>query len=188
MTKTEIEKFLLIEKIIESIGDSPYREGLKDTPNRVKSMWNEVFEGYNLSKKPTLTFFDNGKDGIKYDEIVCDEGMFYSHCEHHIVPFFGKYYFGYIPGKKVVGLSKIARLVKWHASRLQVQERLTKDIVDDVWQQLKPRGVILVLKGRHLCKEMRGIKQQGEMITSQVRGLFKDKFGVKQEFFNLIGL
>ena len=119
--------------------------------------------------------------------MIIDTGYFYSHCEHHMVPFFGNYYFAYIPDKKIVGISKIARLVDYHSAKLQVQERLTKEIVDDIEKLLKPKGIALIMKARHLCKEMRGIKKHNsEMITSEMRGVFKNNSKTREEFLSLI--
>jgi GTP cyclohydrolase I len=119
--------------------------------------------------------------------MIVDSGDYYSQCEHHMVPFFGKYYFAYIPGKKILGLSKVARIVDFYSAKLQVQERLGKEIIDELEKELKPKGIALVLKGRHLCKEMRGARKTGgEMVTSELRGVFKTKPEVRQEFLSLI--
>jgi len=175
-----------IKKILELIGENPDRIGLKDTPGRVEKMFGEIFKGYNENKKPKITVFDNDQDGICYDSMIIDKGYFFSMCEHHMVPFFGKYYFAYIPGCKIVGLSKIARIVDFHSSKLQIQERLTKDVVDEVEKAIQPKGIALILKARHLCKEMRGVKKiNGEMVTSDLRGLFREK-EARMEFMELI--
>jgi len=176
-----------VSKIIEKIGDNPKREGLVDTPKRVAKMYKEVFRGYVKDEKPKITVFDNNNDGIHCNQMIIDKGYFFSHCEHHMVPFFGTYAFAYIPGKKIVGLSKITRIVDYYASKLQVQERLTKEIVDEIEKALKPQGIALVMKARHLCKEMRGAKKiNSEMITSDMRGSFKTNFNTRQEFLNMI--
>lgn len=185
--KKEIVSVNLVKEMIEAIGDDPTRKGLQDTPARVSKMWKEMFVGYDKSKKPKITVFPNGQDGLKYDEMIIDTGYFYSQCEHHLVPFFGEYYFAYIPNKKIMGLSKVARIVDYFAAKLQVQERLTKEIVDEIEKELKPKGIALVLKGRHLCKEMRGVKKvNGQMTTSDLRGVFRTKSEVRAEFMNLI--
>lgn len=174
-------------QLLEIIGENPKREGLRDTPSRVVKMWREIFRGYDESQKPKITVFPNNNDGVHYDQMIVDTGYFYSHCEHHTVPFFGKYYFAYIPNKKILGLSKVARLVDFHSAKLQVQERLGKEILDDLEKELKPKGIALILKGRHLCKEMRGVKKvNGEMTTSDLRGVFRKKLEVREEFINLI--
>ena len=182
MNKQEIaRKFLL------SIGENPERLGLKDTPKRISEMWLELFKGYNIKQKPQVTVFENGDDGINYNQMIIDKGYFFSHCEHHSVPFFGEYFFGYIPSNKIVGLSKVARIVDWYSSKLQVQERLTTEIIDEFQKLLKPKGLILIMKARHLCKEMRGVKKiNSEMTTSAVRGVFQRDLNARQEFLQLI--
>lgn len=183
-----------IKDILSKIGEDVEREGLKDTPKRVSKMYNEIFRGYDTKQKPNVTTFPNGQDGITYDQMIIDTGKFYSHCEHHMVPFFGEYYFAYIPREKgnILGLSKVARVVEYFSAKLQVQERLGQEIVDYLWEQLcidgkfTPKGMMLVLKGKHLCKVMRGVKNDGEMITSTIRGAF-NKPEVRQEFLELIG-
>jgi len=158
-----------IRKILEEIGENPDREGLKNTPERVIRMYEEIFRGYDKKQSPELTTFPNDKDNIGYHGIIIDKGEFCSTCEHHMVPFFGDYFFGYIPENKIIGLSKIKRLIDWHSARLQIQERLTREIVEDFVGQMQPHGVILILKARHLCQEIRGVrKKKGEMITSEV--------------------
>lgn len=173
--------------ILISIGENPDREGLKDTPKRVVKMWQEIFRGYDQKQKPIITTFDNNTDGIFYDQMIVDSGNFFSYCEHHMVPFFGKYYFAYIPNKKIIGLSKVARIVDFYSARLQIQERLVKDVVDELEKVLQPKGLALVIKARHLCKEMRGaLKHDGEMITSDLRGAFRKNGVTRMEFMNFI--
>jgi GTP cyclohydrolase I len=188
MNKERIQK--LWKEILKVIGEDVNREGLKNTPKRIAKMYSEVFRGYDAKNKPKITTFKNGFDGIHCKGIVCEKGYFFSHCEHHGVPFFGEYYFGYIPDKKIIGLSKVARVVDFFSSKFQVQERLTREIVNELENAVKPKGMILVLKARHLCKEMRGVKKvNGHMITSEVTGLFlENKSNVKDEFMDLIGL
>lgn len=181
-----------ITRIFQYIGENPNREGLIDTPKRILGVWNETLKGYNPKLKPRITTFKNGTDGIKYEEMVLDNGNYYSYCEHHFLPFFGNYYFGYIPNKngKILGLSKVARIVDYYSSKLQIQERLTSEIVNALWEKLcedginKPQGMILVMKGEHLCKSMRGIKKQGKMTTTYYKGVFSDKKN-RNEFFLL---
>lgn len=176
-----------IREILQLIGDNSEREGLIDTPTRVEKMFREVFRGYNENEKPRITVFENGHDGISVDEMIIDTGYFYSHCEHHMVPFFGDYFFAYIPDRKIVGISKIARLVDYHSAKLQVQERLTKEIADEVEKLLEPKGVALIMRARHLCKEMRGVKKyNSEMITSEMRGVFRDDDKARQELLSII--
>ena len=112
-----------------------------------------------------ITSFSNKQDGVKYNSMICDTGYFFSHCEHHCVPFFGSYYFAYIPNEKIIGLSKIARIVDYFSAKLQIQERLVKEIVDYIEKEIKPNGIILIMKARHLCKEMRGVKKINSEMT-----------------------
>ena len=175
-----------IQRVLAFIGEDINREGLLGTPARVAKMYGELFQGYDKKNKPKITTFKNGVDGVIYNQMVLDDGDFYSHCEHHMVPFFGKYYFAYIPDKIILGLSKVARIVDYHAAKLQIQERLVKDIVDDLEVACKPKGIALVIKAQHLCKTMRGVKKQGFMTTSELRGDFLNNKDTRQEFFNLI--
>lgn len=190
---------VLIKEIIKRIGDDPKREGLKDTPIRVVKMYKELFRGYDITQKPNITVFNNHTDGIECDEMIIDKGYFFSHCEHHMVPFFGQYFFGYIPSKKVLGLSKVARIVDFYSAKLQIQERLVKEIVDELEVSLtdvtsekkpdRPKAIGLILKARHLCKEMRGVKKiGGEMITSDLRGQFRTEPETRAEFLKLAGI
>lgn len=186
----------LIVRQLESIGENPNRQGLQDTPRRVVNMWKELFRGYDINQKPRITTFMNGEDGLTYDQMVIDEGDFYSQCEHHLLPFFGKYYFAYIPNPKgkILGLSKVARVVDYHSAKLQIQERLVQDIVNDLWNELTkgceenpPLGMALVMVGEHLCKSMRGVKKKGQMTSSELRGVFRDdNNNARNEFMNLI--
>lgn len=183
----------LIEEMLVQIGENPFREGLIETPKRVVKMWDEIFGGYDIKNKPKVSIFQNGKDGITYDEMIIDSGDFYSHCEHHMVPFFGKYWFGYVPSKTggIIGLSKVARIINFHSARLQIQERLVHDVVEDIWDMLSkefdaPLGMGLVMEGEHLCKTMRGVKKKGIMRTAELRGVFKDIHSVRDEFFNCV--
>lgn len=186
---TEEQSIQNIRDFLVHIGENPDREGLKDTPKRIFKMWKEIYRGYNKEQKPNITVFDNNNDGIEYDQMITDRGYFFSQCEHHGVPFFGDYYFAYIPDRKVVGLSKIARLVDYFSAKLQVQERLTIEIVNELEKVLQPKGIALVMKGRHLCKEMRGVKKHNaEMTTSEMRGVFKRDEKARAEFLSLIKL
>jgi GTP cyclohydrolase I len=177
----------LIAELLSAIGDNSQREGLKDTPTRVAKMWKEIYKGYDKTQKPSVTTFSNNGDGIIYDQMIMDTGYFYSQCEHHLVPFFGEYYFSYVPDKKILGLSKVARIVDFYSAKLQVQERLGKEILDELEQALRPKAIGLVLKARHLCKEMRGVKKiNGEMTTSDLRGLFKKEPETRAEFMSFV--
>jgi GTP cyclohydrolase I len=181
----------IIKEILRHIGEDPSREGLVGTPQRVLKMWKEIFRGYDVSQRPNVTVFNNGRDGVFYDQMLIDTGKFYSHCEHHMVPFFGDYWFAYIPKQngKLLGLSKVARVVDYFAARLQIQERLGKEILDYLIDSLggesEIEGAAIVIKAQHLCKTMRGIRKEGTSTTSHLVGCFKD-IKVREEFFNLI--
>lgn len=186
MAKAKNKEQIIVD-LLKSIGENPDREGLKDTPRRVVKMWQEVFRGYDLTCKPVITTFKNGKDGAIRDQLIVDTGHFFSHCEHHLVPFFGKYFFVYIPNKRIIGLSKVARVVDYHSARLQTQELLVKEIVDEISSIIKPKGIALVLRARHLCKEMRGVlKHGGEMTTTDVRGIFRTNELKRMELMSYI--
>lgn len=172
------------------IGENPDREGLIDTPARVVRMWSELFYGYDKTKHPKVSVFKNGTDGLVYDQMILDEGSYYSMCEHHMVPFFGQYWFGYIPDPKggIIGLSKVARIVDYHSAKLQIQERLVNDIIEDIYAELckdgmaRPIGMGMVMTGEHLCKTMRGVKKKGRMTTIKLKHAFLDNPAVKSEF------
>jgi len=191
MNQKRIEK--LWRELLIEIGENPNREGLKDTPQRIAKMYKEIFRGYDESQKPKVTCFNNGADGLVYNEMIIDEGNYYSQCEHHCVSFFGKYYFAYIPSTKgkILGLSKVARVVDYFSAKLQIQERLVRDIVEYIWNELSkdsnpPMGMALIMEGEHLCKTMRGVKKKGLMKCSYMKGNFKDNIETREEFLNLI--
>lgn len=177
----------VVKMMLRAIGEQENREGLRDTPHRVATMWKEIFRGYDTTQLPTLTVFPNGKDGIAYDQMILDSGTFFSFCEHHMMPFFGTYHFAYIPNGYIMGLSKVQRIVNFFSAKLQIQERLVKEIVDLIESKVEPKGIGVILKGRHLCKEMRGVKSVGgEMITSDLRGVLRDDRSARAEFLSLI--
>lgn len=183
----------LIKQILIKLGENPDRPGLLETPLRVEKMYKEIFRGYDPEARPKISLFKNGSDGVTYDQMITDTGDFYSYCEHHMVPFFGRYWFGYIPDQKgnIIGLSKVARVVDYYSAKLQIQERLVQEIVDDLWDELsreavRPIGMGLVMKGEHLCKTMRGVKKKGEMTTIKLKGAFLDNALVRQEFLSII--
>jgi GTP cyclohydrolase I len=173
-----------IRAMIKHIGDDPDGEHCRETPKRVVKSWRELYAGYGMSPEQALgtTFLADGYDQI----VVCKDIELYSTCSHHMIPFFGRAHIGYVPGKRVVGLSKLARLVEVYARRLQVQERLTDQIADAMVRILKPKGVMVVIEAKHLCMCARGIqKQNSTMVTSAIHGCFK-KNGARAEFMNLI--
>ena len=174
----------LIKKIITGIGEDPKREGLKQTPERVVKMYKKIFSGYQEKPENIMTVFDSEK----YDEmIVCKNIEFYSMCEHHMLPFLGTVSIAYIPNKKIIGLSKLPRIVEIFSRRMQNQERMTNQIAATIMKFLKPKGVGVVIKAQHLCMMMRGVeKKNAEMITSDLRGVFKKNLSTRNEFMNLI--
>jgi GTP cyclohydrolase I len=171
-----------VRQIIEAVGEDPEREGLRDTPARVARMWEELRSGESFN--PT-TFENPGYDQM----VVVKDISFYSFCEHHILPFFGVAHVAYIPDKRIIGLSKIARLVQQKASGLQIQERLTCEIASDLQELLDPIGVGVVIEAEHMCMTMRGARAQGaKTITSQVLGVIREKPEARLEFLALAGL
>lgn len=183
MDLKKIEK--LVESLIQEMGEDPKREGLMGTPERVAKSYQKLWGGYHEDPKKLLTVFNSEA----YDEMIIARDIdFYSTCEHHLLPFFGKVWIGYIPGEKIIGLSKMPRLVDIFARRLQNQERLTKQIADTLNDLLKPRGVGVVIRAKHLCMLARGVEKQNcEISTSSFTGSFKTKMETRSEFLNLIG-
>jgi GTP cyclohydrolase I len=175
-----------VRTLIRFAGDNPTREGLKETPARVLRSYRELFSGYGDDPKKILsrTF----KDVEGYDEmIVLRDIEFYSHCEHHMVPFTGRVHIAYIPSTKVVGLSKLARLVEIYARRLQIQEKFTAQIANALNDTLKPKGVGVVVEATHMCMTMRGAKKHGAIMqTSHLLGNFRSDPRTRQEFFSLL--
>ncbi len=172
--------------MLEAIGDDPCRDGVRGTPQRVAAMYAELFSGVEVDPKAELAVdFEVG-----YEEMVILRDIpFYSMCEHHLLPFYGVAHVGYIPspGGKVVGVSKLARVVEICARRPQLQERMTKQIADAIFDALQPDGVAVVIQAEHLCMVMRGIKKPGSsVITSSVRGIFRSKAATRTEFLSLI--
>lgn len=192
MNKERVEGAIRV--ILEEIGENPERAGLIGTPDRVARMYQELFRGYDEKQKPKITVFQNGEDGISYDTMITDSGNFYSLCEHHIMPFFGRYVFAYIPNPngKILGLSKIARLIDFHCAKLQIQERLVTEITTDILGYLGKEnptlGVALFMEGEHLCKSMRGAKKQGKMSCCHLWGLFREDSDARKEFLNITRL
>lgn len=174
-----------IKKILVAIGEEPNRQGLQKTPYRVAKMYQELTKGYNQSPEKLI---NSAQFDVPYDEMVVITNIdFYSLCEHHMLPFFGVAHVGYIPKGKVVGLSKIPRIVDMFARRLQVQENMTQQIAIVLHDQLKPDGVGVVIEGYHMCMMMRGVeKDKAKMITSSLLGSFKDDPKTRTEFLEFI--
>ena len=190
MTMSKEERQMqLIAELLETIGEDPDREGLKGTPDRIMRMWKEIFRGYDPEKKPKITTFSNDAHS---EDMVFDKGEYYSMCEHHMMPFFGNYYFAYIPAAdgRILGISKIARVVGYCAARLQLQERLARQIVEMLDKALEGhhQGMAIVMRGTHLCKTMRGVRSNGQMTVSHLSGLFKTDSEARKEFYKLIDL
>lgn len=173
-----------IREILEYIGEDPDREGLVETPKRVVKAYKELFAGYNQDPKDLFKVFS--ADG--YDQMIISKDIeFYSFCEHHMIPFFGKVHIAYIPKDKVIGLSKLARITEVYARRLQIQEQLTNQIANAINDLLKPKGVAVVVEGQHMCQTMRGIKKQNAtMTTSAMLGNFREQIETREEFLRLI--
>lgn len=180
--KTGIEDNII--RLLEYIGEDVTREGLEKTPHRVQKMWKEVTIGYQLDPEELFKSVFSSDNG---NMVIVKDIEFYSHCEHHMVPFFGKVHIGYVPNGKVLGLSKFARLVDIFAKRLQIQEQLTEQIAEEITANLKPLGVIVVIEAKHMCMMMRGVEKQcSSTTTSALRGIFKTDQNARSEFLSLV--
>ena len=183
---TREEAEAAVRTLIAYAGDNPSREGLLETPKRVIGAYEEIYQGYNECPVEVLdrTFSETGG----YDDFVLVRDItFNSHCEHHMMPFYGKAHVAYMPVDRVVGLSKLARLVDVYARRLQTQEHLTSQVATAIDEILKPRGVAVMIEAEHMCMSMRGVKKPGSLtITSAVRGLFKTNAATRAEAMSLI--
>ena len=177
-----------VRTLIRWAGDDPKREGLIDTPGRVVRAYEEFFAGYGMDPKEILARTFSEVDG--YDEmIVMNDIRFESHCEHHMVPIIGKAHVGYLPNRRVVGISKLARLVEVYARRLQVQEKMTVQIADTLQEVLKPKGVAVVIEAAHQCMTTRGVHKPGvALVTSRMVGAFRDDPSTRREFLAVIGM
>ena len=173
-----------VHELLEAIGENPQREGLRGTPGRIARMYAEIFAGLYIDPSVYLhTQFDEGHDEM----VILRDIPFYSMCEHHLVPFHGVAHVGYMPDGRVVGLSKLARVVEGFARRPQLQERLTAQIADAIMASLRPDGVAVVIECEHLCLTMRGVKKPGsKMVTSAVRGSFRQSAVTRAEFLSLV--
>ncbi|MDF2835974.1 MAG: cyclohydrolase [Paenibacillus sp.] len=173
-----------VREILKLLGEDVEREGLLETPARVTRMYEEIFAGYEVDPREVL--------GVTFDEqheelVIVRDIVYYSQCEHHMAPFFGKAHIGYIPSGKIAGLSKLARLVEAITRKLQVQERITTQIADILEQELSPHGVMVVVEGEHLCMCARGVKKPGsKTVTSAVRGEFRSSPPLRTEFLALL--
>ncbi|MCX6174311.1 MAG: GTP cyclohydrolase I FolE [Ignavibacteriales bacterium] len=178
-----IEKY--VKNLLDEVGENSEREGLKKTPHRVAKAYEFFTQGY---KKDINKILNGAIFTEKYDEMVIVKDIdFYSMCEHHLLPFYGKIHIAYIPNGKIVGLSKIPRIVDMYAQRLQVQERMTQEIADTIEQYLNPRGVAVVAEGYHMCMMMRGVQKQNSITTtSAMHGIFTEDARTRSEFLNLI--
>lgn len=175
----------LVRKMISIIGEDPNREGLRKTPERFEKALKFLTSGYHQNVDHVL----NGATfSVAYDEMVIVKDIeFFSLCEHHLLPFFGKCHVAYLPVKKVIGLSKVARLVNMFARRLQIQERLTSQIAHAIEEKLSPEGVGVIIEARHLCMQMRGVeKQHGQAVTSAMLGCFRHNKETRDEFLSLV--
>ncbi|MCY4042354.1 MAG: GTP cyclohydrolase I FolE [Candidatus Dadabacteria bacterium] len=174
-----------VKQILTEIGEDPAREGLEDTPLRIERMMKEITSGYGSDP---MKIAREAVYEIDYDEmVIVKDTEFYSMCEHHMLPFFGKCHVAYIPNKKIIGLSKIPRIIEVFSRRLQVQERMTVQIANLLKEALSPKGVAVVVKGYHLCMAMRGVEKSGaNMITSSMNGLFRSDERSREEFLSLI--
>jgi GTP cyclohydrolase I len=174
-----------VRRLLQFVGEDPNRGGLQETPSRVAKAWQFWCSGYEVDIGKLLKTFEDGAQGV--DEMVVVKDIpFYTHCEHHMAPFFGTATIAYLPDRKIVGLSKLNRVLNAFARRLQVQERLTCQVADALMEHLKPKGAAVVIKARHLCMESRGVCQQGHhTVTSALRGIFKEDSAVRSEFLQL---
>ena len=171
--------------LLKAVGEDPEREGLKNTPNRVARMYTELLSGYSMDPERII---NGALFNITYDEMVLVRDIeFYSLCEHHMLPFIGRAHVAYLPAGRVIGLSKIPRIVDMYARRLQVQERMTRQIADILQATLEPQGVAVVVEGMHLCSMMRGVKKHdARMTTSAMHGAFRANLATRQEFLENI--
>jgi GTP cyclohydrolase I len=177
----------IVRKLLALIGEDPQREGLLETPMRFLKAWSEYTSGYQQNPEDILKAFEDGAESVDEMVIVRDIPL-YSLCEHHLAPFFGKAHIGYVPDRRILGLSKMSRLVEVFARRLQVQERLTNQIADALDTHLQPLGVAVVIECRHMCMESRGVRHTGTAtVTSALRGSVKNNPDTRREFLALIG-
>jgi GTP cyclohydrolase I len=175
-----------VRTLVRWTGDNPDRDGLRDTPKRVTKAFEEYFRGYNEDPEQILSTTFEETEG--YDEMIVLRGIrFESHCEHHMAPIIGRAWIAYIPSGRVVGISKLARIVEVYAKRLQIQEKMTAQIANAIETVLQPQGVAVVLKAEHFCMTARGIMKPGtDLVTSRMLGCFRDNAVTRQEFLSII--
>lgn len=176
INKNKIER--LIRQLLVELGENPDREGLIETPKRIAEMYEEIFSGYRMNAELDVSFNE------ETNAIIARDIQFYSMCERHMLPFFGRIHIAYVPNGKVFGLSKLVRLVEKYSRRMQVQERLTTEIADEISKR-EVTGVIVIAEGEHLCMKMRGVRNNSSIMTIAYRGIFEEK-GVRENVLNLI--
>jgi len=177
----------LTKQLIEEIGEDPSREGLLKTPSRVSKAWSFFSGGYNQDRDKIINNAVFNEDAT--DMVVVRDVEFFSLCEHHLIPFFGRAHVAYLPNGKVIGLSKIPRIIDMFSRRLQVQERLTRQIAETVKEILDPIGVAVIMEGQHMCMQMRGVEKQNSLTTtSSMLGKFRESDRTRAEFLSIIGL
>ncbi|HSF00630.1 MAG TPA: GTP cyclohydrolase I FolE [Nitrososphaeraceae archaeon] len=176
INKNKIER--LVRQLLVELGENPDREGLVETPKRIAEMYEEIFSGYKMNAELDVSFNE------ETNAIIARDIQFYSMCEHHMLPFFGRIHIAYVPNGKVFGLSKLVRLVEKYSRRMQVQERLTTEIANEISKR-DVSGVIVIAEGEHLCMKMRGVRNNSSIMTIAYRGIFEEK-GVRENVLNLI--
>jgi len=176
INKNKIEK--LIRQLLVELGENPNREGLIGTPKRIAEMYEEIFSGYKMNSELDVSFSE------ETNAIIARDIQFYSMCEHHMLPFYGKIHIAYVPNGKVFGLSKLVRLAEKYSRRMQIQERLTTEIADEISKR-GVSGVIVIAEGEHLCMKMRGVRNNNSIMTIAYRGVFEEK-GIRENILNLI--
>ena len=183
-SQSQVEK--AFREVFRWIGEDPDRDGLRETPNRMARAFQEYFAGYRQDPEQILQKTFEETDG--YDEMVVLRGIpFESHCEHHVAPIIGRAWVAYVPDRRVVGISKLARVVEAYAKRLQIQERLTAQVANTIEKVLKPQGVAVVIKAAHHCMSSRGVHMHGtDMVTSRMLGCFRDNPMTRQEFMSMV--
>jgi GTP cyclohydrolase I len=180
MDKEKIEK--AVKEILIAIGEDPEREGLRETPRRVAEAMEELLAGYE-KREEDFTVFETDSDGV----VILRDIPIFSFCEHHLLPFIGKAHIAYLPNGKIAGVSKLVRTVEKYARRLQVQERLTKEIADELMERLNPKGLIVLIEAEHLCMTLRGVRSTGSVVvTYQARGIYEDE-SLSRSILSLFG-